>query len=259
MNYENLLFENRDGIASVTLNRPEKLNAINKALLAELRGCFEKIRNDRDVRAVILTGAGRAFAAGADVKELAALDGMDGREASRRGQDVFNLIENQGKPVIAAVRGYALGGGCELAMAATLRIAAESAVFGQPEVKLGLIPGYGGCHRLARLVGAGRALNLILTGDTISAQEALRIGLVSRVVADGELMAAAEALARAIVSNAPVAVRLAIEAVHRGLNLSSHEAQSLEAALFGLCCATRDMKEGTQAFLEKRPARFEVK
>lgn len=259
MNYENLLFENRDGIASVTLNRPEKLNAINKALLAELRGCFEKIRNDRDVRAVILTGAGRAFAAGADVKELAALDGMDGREASRRGQDVFNLIENQGKPVIAAVRGYALGGGCELAMAATLRIAAESAVFGQPEVKLGLVPGYGGCHRLARLVGAGRALNLILTGDTISAQEAMRIGLVSRVVADGELMAAAEALARAIVSNAPVAVRLAIEAVHRGLNLSSHEAQSLEAALFGLCCATRDMKEGTQAFLEKRPARFEGK
>lgn len=259
MSYETLLYENRTGVATVMLNRPEKLNAINRALLVELRDCFEKIQNDHGVRAVILTGAGRAFAAGADVKELAMLDGTEGREASRRGQDVFNLIENLGKPVLAAVRGYALGGGCELAMAATLRVAGESAVFGQPEVKLGIIPGYGGCNRLARLVGAGRALDMILTGDTITAQEALRIGLVSRVVADGDLPATAEALAGAIVANAPVAVRLAIEAVHRGLDLGAREAQSLEAALFGLCCTTRDMKEGTQAFLEKRPARFEGK
>lgn len=257
MSYESLLFENRDGVARVTLNRPEKLNAMHRALLRELRDCFETIRNDSDVRAVILTGAGRAFAAGADVKELALLDAISGSEASRHGQDVFNLIENLGKPVIAAVRGYALGGGCELAMAATLRIAAESAVFGQPELKLGIIPGYGGCQRLARLVGSGRALDMILTGEPITAREALRIGLVNRVVNDGDLLAAAGALAMAIVANAPIAVRLAIEVVNRGFDLGSHEAQSFEAALFGLCCATRDMKEGTQAFLEKRPARFE--
>lgn len=259
MSYESLLFENRSGVASVTLNRPEKLNAINRALLAELRDCFEKIRNDHDVRAVILTGAGRAFAAGADVKELASLDAINGSEASRRGQDVFNLIENLGKPVIAAVSGYALGGGCELAMAATLRIAAESAVFGQPELKLGIIPGYGGCQRLARLVGAGRALEMILTCERITAQEALRIGLVNRIAQDRDLLAAADALARAVVANAPIAIRLAIEVVNRGFDLGTHEAQSLEAALFGLCCATRDMKEGTEAFLEKRPARFEGK
>lgn len=257
MSYKTLLYETREGLATVTLNRPEKLNALNHAALGEIEACFGVIESDHDVQAVILTGAGeRAFAAGADVAELAACDAHSGIEASRRGQRVFESIENLGKPVIAAIRGYALGGGCELALACTLRIASETARFGLPEVKLGLIPGYGGSQRLARLTGKGRALEIVLTGETITAEEAYRIGLVNRVVPEKDLMAAAESCARKIISNAPLAVKFALEAVHHGMECTEREGEDLEAALFGLCCATEDMKEGTRAFLEKRPAKF---
>lgn len=255
MKYETLLCETRDGVANVTLNRPEKLNALNQKVFQELSDCFAAIEHDEAVRAVIITGAGeRAFAAGADLKEFSKLDAIAGEAASRRGQEVFNRIENLRKPVIAAVRGYALGGGCELALACTLRVAAESAVFGQPEVKVGLIPGYGGSQRLPRLVGKGRALEMILTGEPVAAQEAFRIGLVNSVVPDSDLMSAAERLARKIMLQAPVAVGLVLEAVQRGMEAANGE--MLETALFGLCCATQDMKEGVQAFLEKRPPRF---
>ncbi|MGH9449221.1 MAG: enoyl-CoA hydratase/isomerase family protein [Terriglobia bacterium] len=257
MTYETLLYETNEGVATVTINRPEKRNALNQTVLGDLRVYFETIESDASIRAVIITGAGdRAFVAGADVKELTVLDANTGKEAARRGQRVFELIENMGKPVIAAIRGYALGGGCELAMACTLRVAAESASFGQPEVKLGLIPGYGGSQRLPRLVGKGRALEMILTGEPVSAQEAYRMGLVNRVVPDADLMATADALARKIISQAPIAVKLALEAVHHGMELTRRGGESLEAALFGLCCGTEDMKEGTQAFLEKRRPRF---
>lgn len=255
-----LLCETRDGVARVTLNRPDKLNALSIALLGELEACFTRLRDDDSVRAVILTGAGeRAFAAGADVEELADLaEGgpQVGTEAARRGQRVFRLIEQLGKPVIAAIRGYALGGGCELAMACALRVASETAKFGQPEVKLGLIPGYGGSQRLARLIGKGRALEMILTGEPVSATEALHAGLVNRVVPDGDVIPAAEALARKVIANAPGAVKLSLEAVLHGLECSQREGENLEAVLFGQCCATQDMKEGTRAFLEKRPPRF---
>jgi enoyl-CoA hydratase/carnithine racemase len=257
MAYETLLYEKRDGIGYVTLNRPEKLNALNQQVMAELDACFQAIREDGEVRAVIVTGAGdKAFIAGADVKELAEKAPLQGKEFARSGQRVLDSIENLGKPVIAAVNGYALGGGCELALACTLRIASESARFGQPEVKLGIVPGYGGTQRLARLVGKGRALELILTGEPVSAQEAYRIGLVNQLVPAQDLIAAAETLARKIMANAPLAVKLAIEAVNHGLEMTQREGQFLEAALFGLCCTTADMKEGTRAFLEKRPAKF---
>ncbi|MGH9404148.1 MAG: enoyl-CoA hydratase-related protein [Terriglobia bacterium] len=257
MNYRTLLCETREGLAYITLNRPEKLNALNQVALGELEACFDAVKSDSSVRAVILTGSGeRAFAAGADVAELAACDANSGRDAARRGQRLFRRIENLGKPVIAAIRGYALGGGCELAMACTLRIASETARFGQPEVKLGLIPGYGGSQRMARLVGKGRALEIILTGETITAAEAYRIGLVNRVMLDKDLIAAAETVARKIMANAPLAVRDSLEAVHHGMECTQREGENLEAALFGQCCATEDMKEGTRAFLEKRPPKF---
>lgn len=257
MAYETLLYEKRDGVGYVTLNRPEKLNALNNQVVEELDACFLAIQKDAEVRVVIVTGAGqKAFVAGADIKELAEKAPLQGKEFSLRGQRVFNSIENLGKPVIAAVNGYALGGGCELALACTLRIASETARFGQPEVKLGIIPGYGGTQRLARLVGKGRALELILAGDPVSAQEAYRIGLVNQVVPAEGLTAAAEDLARKIVANAPVAVSLAMEAVNHGLEMTQKEGQFLEATLFALCCTTADMKEGTRAFLEKRPAKF---
>jgi enoyl-CoA hydratase len=258
MAYETLLYDKRDSIGYVTINRPDKLNALNRKVMDELDDCFRAIQSDDEVRVVILTGAGgKAFVAGADLSELAALGPVDGRDFARRGQGIFDFIENLGKPVIAAVNGYALGGGCELALACTLRIASESARFGQPEVKLGIIPGYAGTQRLARLVGKGRALEMILSGgDPISAQEAYRIGLVNQVVPAAELTAAAEALARKIAANAPLAIRFALEAVHRGLEMTQEQGQLLEAALFGLCCTTADMKEGTRAFLEKRPAKF---
>ncbi len=257
MAYDHLLCEKRDGFAVVTINRPEKLNALNQKVMRELHACFEELRDDEGVRAVILTGAGeKAFVAGADIGELAVLTPAAGKDMSVRGQRTLDLIENLGKPVIAAVNGYALGGGCELAMACTLRLASENARFGQPEVKLGIIPGYAGTQRLARLVGKGRACELILSGEPVNAADAYRLGLVNQVVPLAELMGAAEALVRKIIANAPLAIRYALEAVQHGLEMSEAEGQFLEATLFGLCCTTEDMKEGTRAFLEKRPARF---
>ena len=257
MAYETLLYEKRGGIAYVTVNRPEKLNALNRKVMEELGACFAEIRDDEDVRAVILTGAGeKAFVAGADINELALQTPVEGKETSLRGQRVLDSIENLGKPVIAAVNGYALGGGCELAMACTLRVASESARFGQPEVKLGIIPGYAGTQRLPRLVGKARAHEMILSGEPISAQEAYRIGLVNQVAAAKDLIAVAEAWARKIIANAPLAVKFAMEAVNRGCEMTQAEGEFLEATLFGLCSTTADMKEGTRAFLEKRPPKF---
>jgi enoyl-CoA hydratase len=257
MPFETLLYEKRDGIGTVTVNRPEKLNALNHQVMQDLRTCFADIANDDEVRAVILTGAGeKAFVAGADISELAVLTPVEGKEMSLHGQRVLDLIEDLGKPVIAAINGYALGGGCELAMACTLRIASENARLGQPEVKLGIIPGYAGTQRLSRLVGKGRAMEIILSGDPINAQEAYRIGLVNQVVPQKDLIAAAEALARKIMANGPLAVRFSMEAINHGMEMTQEEGQFLEATLFGLCCTTADMKEGTRAFLEKRPAKF---
>ncbi len=257
MAYETLLYEKSEGIAKVTFNRPAKLNALNRQVMDELADCIEQIRNDDEVKAVILTGAGeKAFIAGADVNELAVLTPVQGKETSLAGQSVLDGLENLGKPSIAAVNGYALGGGCELAMAATLRIASDAARFGQPEVKLGIIPGYGGTQRLPRLVGKGRALELIIGGEPITAQEAYRIGLVNQVVPAADLIPAARALAKKIMVNAPLAVRFAMDAVNHGFESSQQEGQFLEATLFGLVATTEDMKEGTRAFLEKRPAKF---
>jgi len=245
--YEHLLYSSRDWIATVTVNRPSVRNALNVRTVQELGKVFEQIKNDPAVRVVILTGSGdKAFVAGADISEINALDEASGAEFSRKGQQVFDAIEFLGKPVIAAVNGYALGGGCELAMACTVRVAAENALFGQPEVKLGLIPGYGGTQRLPRIVGKAPALRLLLTGETIAASEALRLGLVEEVVPAEALISRAEALARQFAANAPLAVTYCIEAVNSGR----------EASLFGKACGTEDMKEGTRAFLEKRPPEF---
>ena len=252
---DNIQFEIRDGIAFLTLNRPKVLNALNAATLQELHAAIEAIRDDNSVRAVILTGSGeRAFAAGADIQELAQVDSTAGRELALRGQAVFRAIETCGKPVIACINGFALGGGCELALACTLRIASENAKLGQPEVKLGLIPGYGGTQRLARLVGKGIALQMILTAETLSASDALRIGLVNEVVAPDQLLARGEAIARTIAGMAPLAIRYSLEAVDRGYDLPLQEGLFLEAALFGLSCGTADKAEGTAAFLAKRAA-----
>lgn len=257
MAYETLLYEKRDGISWVTINRPEKLNALNQKVMKELRACFEAIRDDSEAKAVILTGAGeKSFVAGADISELAVETPVSGRATSLAGQSTLDLIENLGKPVIAAVNGFALGGGCELAMACTLRIASENARLGQPEVKLGIIPGYAGTQRLPRLVGKGGAMEMLLTGDPVNAQEAYRIGLVNQVVPLKDLLATAESVARKIMANGPLAVRFAMEAVNHGLEMSEAEGQFLEATLFGLCCTTEDKNEGTRAFLEKRPAKF---
>lgn len=257
MPYETLLYEKRDVIGYVKVNRPEKLNALNRQVIDELDGCFHACQKDEELRVVILTGAGeKAFVAGADINELAAQTPLAGKEMSARGQQVLDFIENLGKPVIAAINGYALGGGCELAMACTLRIASENARIGQPEVRLGIIPGYAGTQRLPRLVGKGRALELILSGEPITAQEACRIGLVNQVVAPRDLIPAAEALARKIIANAPLAVKFALEAVNHGMEMTQEQGQFLEATLFGLCCTTADTKEGTRAFLEKRPPKF---
>ncbi len=252
--FENILYEVRDGIAFITLNRPKVLNALNAATLAELDSAIAAIRDDESIRAALLTGAGeKAFAAGADIQELAQANGIDGRDLALRGQAIFRSIETCGKPVIACINGFALGGGCELALACTLRIASDSARLGQPEVKLGLIPGYGGTQRLARLVGKGVALQMILTGEMISAAEALRIGLVNEVVAPEQLLPRAEAIARTIAGMAPLAVRYSMEAIDRGYDLPLEEGLFLEAALFGLSCGTEDKAEGTAAFLAKRP------
>jgi enoyl-CoA hydratase/carnithine racemase len=253
----NVLYEKKDAIAYVTVNRPKVLNALNTPTWADLRTAFEDARDDATVLGVILMGAGdKAFIAGADIGELAHATAVDAEQSSRFGQNVLDLIETLGKPVIAAVNGFALGGGCETAMACTMRVAVDSAKFGQPEVKLGLLPGGGGTQRLPRLVGKGRALQLILSGEMISALEAYRIGLVNEVVPAANLIARAEQILKQIASNAPVSVRLALEAVNRGMDTSQSEGFALEASYFGLCAATEDKKEGTSAFLEKRAPQF---
>jgi enoyl-CoA hydratase/carnithine racemase len=252
----NVLYEKKNAIAYVTVNRPKVLNALNTPTWKDLRTAFEDARNDAAVRGVILTGAGKAFIAGADVGELAQVTAFEAEQSSRFGQDVLDLIEDLGKPVIAAVNGFALGGGCETAMACTIRIAVDSAKFGQPEVKLGLVPGGGGTQRLPRLVGKGRALQLILSGEMISAQEAYRIGLVNEIVPAAEIITRAEAILKTIAANAPIAVKFAIEAANKGLETSQSQGLLLEASYFGLCAATEDKKEGTTAFLEKRAPQF---
>jgi enoyl-CoA hydratase len=255
---ENVVYDKKGPIGYVTLNRPKVMNALNKATINELQGVFEDARDDSAVRGVILTGAGdKAFAAGADIAEIANNTAVEAEAATRRGQALTDLIENLGKPVIAAVNGFALGGGCELAMACTIRIASESAKFGQPEVKLGVMPGYGGTQRLPRLVGKGRALKLILSGDIIDAAEAYRIGLVDELEPDAHVIERAETVLKKIIANAPLSVKYALEAVNKGLETSVSEGLLIEASLFAVCASTADKKEGTSAFLEKRAPKFQ--
>jgi enoyl-CoA hydratase len=255
---ENVLYEKKGPIAYVTINRPKVLNALNAKTISELRSAFEDARDDSEVRGVVFTGAGdKSFAAGADIGEMANDTPLTAEQKTRSGQALTDLIENLGKPVIAAVNGYALGGGCELSMASTIRIASETAKFGQPEVKIGVMPGYGGTQRLPRLVGRGRALQLILSGEIIDAQEAYRIGLVNEVVPAANLIAKVEALLTRIISNAPVGVKYSIEAVNRGLDTNLAEGFLLEASLFAICTGTEDKKEGTSAFLAKRAPKFQ--
>ena len=258
--FENLLVEQEAGIAVLTINRPKVLNALNAATLDELRRAILALKHDGTVRCVIVTGAGeKSFIAGADINELARQTPVSGREHARSGQHILDLLENLGKPVIAAINGFALGGGCELAMACTIRIAADTARLGQPEINLGIIPGYAGTQRLARLIGRGRALELLLTGEHVTAQEAHRLGLVNRVVPAADLMPEARKLAAVLASKAPVAMRYIIDAVNKGLDMPLAEAQVFESTLFGLVASTEDMREGTTAFLEKRKAEFKGK
>ena len=253
----NVLYEKKGAIAYVTVNRPKVLNALNTPTWKDLRTAFEDARDDTAVRGVILTGAGdKAFIAGADISELAHVAAFEAEQSSRFGQEVLDLIENLGKPVVAAINGFALGGGCETAMACTIRIAVDTAQFGQPEVKLGLVPGGGGTQRMPRLIGKGRALQLILSGEMINAQEAYRIGLVNEIVPAAGLVTRAEAILKKIASNAPIAVKFALEAANKGMETSQGEGLLLEASYFGLCAATEDKKEGTTAFLEKRAPQF---
>jgi enoyl-CoA hydratase len=259
-NLQNLLVERDGAVATITINRPKVLNALNGQTLDELRRTVLALKHDDGVRAVIITGAGeKSFIAGADINELAVQTPVSGREHARTGQHVLDLIEHMGKPVIAAINGFALGGGCELAMACTIRLAADTARLGQPEINLGIIPGYAGTQRLARLIGRGRALELLLTGDHVTATEAHRLGLVNRVIPAAELMAEAKKLAAALAAKAPVAMRYIIDAVNHGLDMALPEAQTFEATLFGLVASTEDMREGTKAFLEKRKAEFKGK
>jgi enoyl-CoA hydratase len=254
---DNVKTENKEGILIVTIDRPKLLNALNAQTVGEIWAAFEEARGDDSVKAVILTGAGeKAFVAGADIHELAQATPMSGKATAEKGQRAFRAIERFPKPVIAAINGFALGGGCELALACHIRIASEKAQLGLPEVTLGIIPGYGGTQRMARLLGKGRALELILTGDRIGAAEAERIGLVNKVVPADQLMQTCEELARKIMSRGPLAVSAAIEAVMSGSEMPFDEGQVLEATLFGLLCATEDTKEGMKAFVEKRPAEF---
>jgi enoyl-CoA hydratase len=254
---ENVLYETKGAIAYVTINRPQVLNALNGATWSDLRKAFETARDDAEIRGIIVTGAGhKAFVAGADITELAKTSAIDAEKGSRTGQGVLDLIENLGKPVIAAINGFALGGGLETAMACTIRIAADHASFGQPEVKLGLLPGGGGTQRLPRLVGKGRALQLILTGGMISAEEAYRIGLVNEVVPAEQLILRAESILNEIGHNGPIAVRLALEAVNTGLETNQSDGLVIEASYFGLLAGTEDKNEGTAAFLEKRAPHF---
>jgi enoyl-CoA hydratase len=257
MTYDNIIVERDGAVAVVTLNRPKVLNALNQRTLEELGHAIDELGAEDTVRAIVLTGAGeKAFVAGADINELATQSPVSGRELARRGQALFSRIEQLGKPVIAAIGGFALGGGCELAMACTFRVAADTARLGQPEVNLGLIPGYGGSQRLLRLVGKDRAMDLILTGRMIEAEEALRIGLVTRVVPAASLLQEARLFAQELASKAPLAVRYAMQAIERGSEMPFDEACEFEATLFGLVASTEDMREGTQAFLEKRKPAF---
>jgi enoyl-CoA hydratase len=255
--YDNIRVERTDGRATVTVARPDKLNALNAATIAELHSAFRELADDDAVRGIILTGAGeKAFVAGADIAELARMGSIEGIGVSRQGQEAFRLLERMGKPVVAAVNGFALGGGMELALACHLRVASENARFGLPEVTLGIIPGYGGTVRLPRIVGRGRALELILTGEMITAQRAYEMGLVNRVVPPADLAGTAYALLDSILKNGPVALRFALEAVDRSLETGIDDGLGLEAHLFGLLASTEDMREGMAAFLEKRPATF---
>ena len=257
MSFENLLLERDGAIAIVTINRPKVLNALNTQTLDELRRGFLDLKQDEGVRVVILTGAGeKSFVAGADINELAVQTPTGGREHALAGQHVLDVIENLGKPVIAAINGFALGGGCELAMACTLRLAADTARLGQPEIALGLLPGYAGTQRLPRLVGKGKAMEMILTGAPIAADEAQRIGLVTRVVPAADLMAEARKLAAQLARSAPIAMRYIITAINKGGEMPFAEACQYEATLFGLVASTDDMREGTKAFLEKRKPEF---
>jgi enoyl-CoA hydratase len=260
MNYNNLILEIKNSVAILTVNRPDKLNALNAETIIELKIAFTELKKDENTKVVIVTGGGeKAFVAGADISELNKLDMVTGKEFSEKGQELFDLIQNFDKPVIAAVNGFALGGGCELALACHIRLASENAKFGQPEVNLGIIPGYGGTQRLTRLVNSGRAMEYILTGDIITAHEALRIGLVNHVFPKEEFLVKVTELAARIASKPQNAVRLAIKAISAADEISLKEGQNYEAVLFALCCGTEDFKEGTKAFLEKRKPDFKNK
>ena len=260
MEYQNILYQEKDGIGIVTINRPKKLNALDAQTINELYDVFGAIRANDAVKVVILTGAGdKSFVAGADIEELAQLNQHTGKAKMHRGQGLTVLIENLGKPVIGAINGFALGGGCELAMGCTLRLCSEKARFGQPEVNLGIIPGYGGTQRLPRLIGKAKAAEMILTGDAIDAPEALRLGLANKVCAPEQLMAEAENLARKIMAKGPLAIKAALESINRGLDMTLSEGLNLEANLFALLCETQDSKEGLRAFSEKRPPQFKNK
>ena len=260
MAYENLLYEKRDRIGFITFNRPKVLNALNRKTMEELRDILIAAREDDEVRVLILTGAGeKSFVAGADIGELAVQTPVSGKETAAFGQSVLRMLETLGKPSIAAINGFALGGGCEVALACSMRLASKTAKLGQPEVKLGIMTGYGGSQRLTRLCGKGIANELCLTGEMVSAEEALRIGLVNHVCDPADLLPAAEALAEKIIANAPLSVKFTMEAIERGTEMPLEEGQYLETTLFGLLATTEDMKEGTRAFLEKRPAQFRGK
>lgn len=260
MTYNNLRIEYENNITTVTINRPKALNALNQQTLIELQSAFSSFADNDEVQVIIITGNGdKAFVAGADIAAMQPLSALEARQFAKFGHQVMQRIESCPKPVIAAVNGFALGGGCELALVCDIRIAAENARFGQPEVNLGIIPGFGGTQRLARLIGKGRALELIMTGDMIDANEALRIGLVNRVVAANQLLKTAKKMATTIISKGPYSVKLAKQAVHNGLELDLDRANQYENELFGLCFTTIDQKEGMQAFLEKRPAQFKGK
>lgn len=260
MSYENLIIETKGQLAIVKINRPDKLNALNIATINELNDLFNGFKTNEAIKAIILTGSGeKAFVAGADISELKKLDMISGKEFAEKGQSVYNLIENFDRPVIAAVNGFALGGGCELALSCHIRLASENARFGQPEVNLGIIPGYGGTQRLAGLINTGRAMEYILTGDMIDAQEAFRIGLVNHIYPQADLLNKAEEMANKIISKARHAVRLAIKAVTATKEISLREGLNYEASLFAICCGTEDFKEGTSAFLEKRKPLFKEK
>lgn len=257
--YQNLLAKLDAGILKVTLNRPEKFNALSEGLLDELVHLFDKVAAEPAVKALLITGNGKAFCAGADIQRLVQLNGRAGQAFARKGQLVFERLERLNKPSLVAINGIAMGGGLELAMAATLRVASENAIFAQPEVKLGLIPGYGGTQRLARLIGKGRAIDLIVTGRSIHAQEALAYGLITEIVASDDLLLRAQTILEGILAMAPLAVRDAITAIHTGYDLSLEAALELEAALFGVLCSTQDKDEGVEAFLAKRSPQFKGK